>query len=509
MQRTIIYGRVSTDEQMEKYGMPAQLRACHEYAQSRGLSIIHEITDDGITGMTLDRPGLTRLRDIVARGEMDVVLMLDADRLSRELGHLLMVKPEIEKRARLEFVTGSFENTPTGRLFFSIKGSIAQYERELFLQRTMRGKRERALSGRIVGGRVAYGYRYDAGKLIPDEEQAAIVRRIFDSYLKGMSIRAIAMDLRETGTPTWAGRQWGHSSVRRILINETYAGAAYYGTHRREGNLVRRREDLSGRIPLTVPAIIEREQWSRVQRRLAKNPNVGRPSSTFLLRRLLHCSCGRRMGGERNKGWSGYRCYGRDPFHPGDRCRNTVNADRVDTAVWKAVVASFTDAEVLRSLLAEYQRELQASGPEKVEALKRQVAKCRAREDRCLAILTDPDLPAAAVAVKRKYLEAQKDRRLVEAELESLERAQGRAKSAGEWIEETVAVLKDYIPKLGAAAERQAFVRSLVSRAEWTGQGIALHCIFGRELSQSSRRCDRRPQQLRGRVWRWPARGRR
>jgi site-specific DNA recombinase len=220
MERTIIYARVSTEDQVEKYGLPVQLRACREYAAARRLSIIQEICDEGVSGVTMDRPGLERLRKLVRDGAADLVLMYDVDRLSRELAHLLILKPELEKHARLEFVLSKFEDSPSGRLFFGIRGVIAQYERELTRERTMRGRRERARAGLIVGGRVAYGYRYDAGRLVLDPERAEIAREIFRRYDAGASMREIALYLRSAGAPTWSGRQWGHSSVRRILTNE-------------------------------------------------------------------------------------------------------------------------------------------------------------------------------------------------------------------------------------------------------------------------------------------------
>src|SRR3954464_7880924 len=102
--RTIIYARVSTEDQVERYGLPSQLRACRDFAAANGFDVIEEICDEGISGVILDRPGLARVRQLVRDGAVDVVVMFDADRLSRELGHLLILKPEIDKRARLEFV---------------------------------------------------------------------------------------------------------------------------------------------------------------------------------------------------------------------------------------------------------------------------------------------------------------------------------------------------------------------------------------------------------------------
>lgn len=488
MNRTIIYGRVSTEDQLERYGMPAQLRACREYASAHGLSVIEEITDEGISGTVLDRPGLSRVRQLVMSGAVDVVLMLDADRLSRELAHLLILKPEIERKARLEFVTAKFEDSPSGRMFFGIRGVIAQYERELTRERTMRGKKERALAGRIVGGRTAYGYRYEDGKLYLDPDRAAAVRDIYSWFDSGLSLRAIASKLRDNGVPTYSGRRWGRSSVRRILANETYAGVAHYGTHRREGKVLRLRES-ADRIALEVPSIVSRDQWQRIQARLVSSPQVGRPSASYLLRGLLACSCGRHMRGEKTRGYHSYRCNGRDRLVvKGEHCTASINAKLLDAAVWQVIAEAFTDASFLRRLLADHQRELQDLQPDRLDALRRQARKLKSREETSLAALLDPDLAPSRPAIKAEYCKAQRDRQQIEGELAALE-SRSRGPSAGEWLEETTALLHEYIPTLVLPEDRQQFIRGLVTRAEWASGEVTLTCFLGAEIARSSGRC--------------------
>lgn len=509
MIRTLIYARVSTEDQLEKFGLPSQLRACRELAGKSGWTVIEEITDEGVSGAVLDRPGLSRLRQRVQAGDADLVLMLDVDRLSRELAHLLILKPEIERKARLEFVTARFEDSPSGRLFFGIRGVIGQYERELTRERTMRGKRERALEGRLLGGRVAYGYRYEAGALSPDEAQAPVVRQIFDWYAKGLSMRAITQQLRTCGAPTWAGRQWGHSSVRRILGNETYVGVAYYGTHRREGKLLKRRSDLSARIALRVPSLIAREQWERVQLRKRDNVQVGRPTVAYLLRGLLHCSCGRRMSGERRRNYLCYRCNGRDSLRvQGPACRTMVNARLIDAVVWNALVDAFSDQESLRQLLLAYEDELSVgAAPERLEALVRQAAKLRAREERCLAMLIDPDLAPSYPSIKREYQAASREREWAEGQITAANRA--RADIAAPWLDQKVKALSEYLPTLITPEARQEFAQAVVTRAEWVAGAVKLYCFLGAELGIASGRCANQPRPLPERAWPWFARGHR
>jgi site-specific DNA recombinase len=475
--RTILYCRVSTEDQAEKYGLAAQLRACREYAKAHGLTIVAEISED-ISGVILERPGLDKVRAMVRAGEVDIVLMYDADRLSRELAHLLILKPEIERHARLEFVAAKFEDSPSGRMFFGMRGVIAQYEREVIRERTMRGKRERARAGLIVGGRVPYGYRYDGGRLIPDPERAAVVQRIYAAYDAGRSIRGIARELTASGVPTWGGQRWGHSSVRRILQNETYAGAAHYGTHRREGTVLRLRPN-ADRIALPVPSLVSREVWQRIQARMAENPQTGRPSTTFLLRGVLYCSCGKRMHGERGRN-NTYRCSGRESH----TCRESVNAARVDAATWRALTATLCDPDALRESLRRHESKLRDAGPA-LDDLRKRADKLRRKEEAALSAILDPDLALGREQIKQQYRAIAAERRKVDAEISQAERPHSAALSTDEWIEDAAVTIRAAIADL-EPAERQEFVRMIVSRAEWANGEISLRVFLVPKLSTTS-----------------------
>lgn len=490
MKRTVIYARVSTEDQVEKYGLPSQLRACREYAAAHGLEIIAEVSDEGITGTTMDRPGLERVLKMVRDGLIDVVLCYDTDRLSRVLGHLLVIKPEIDKRARVEFVASKFEDSPSGQLFLSIRGAVAEYERSNTLLRLMRGKKERARAGLIVGGRTAYGYQYAEGKLTPDPDRAPIVRRIFESFTAGQSIRGIARELREIAAPTWSGRKWGHTSVRRILTNETFAGVAYFGTHRRVGAQLKLRNPQE-RIALPVTAIVTREQWEAAQTILRENPaQVGKPSTAYLLRGVLYCVCGKRMGGEFSRKCRAYRCSGRDAMrHTGVGCTRRVSVPKLDAAVWQSVLDVFTDAARLRGILAEYQAELRDQVPDRSEALARQVRGLRGKEDRCLSLMLDTDMAGDIATLKRRYLEAQRARQSAEAELSRIAAVHRQVENAGAWIERVANVLRENLLTMTDPAARQGFIRGLVSRAQWDGSmSVKLDCFLGAEMDTTCSR---------------------
>src|SRR5215204_2506830 len=96
--RVILYARVSTDEQARSgYSLSQQLEALREHAAREGYEILDEVTDPGKSGATLDRPGLDRVRDLVAAGGVAVVLAQDADRISREPIHRAFLDEELER----------------------------------------------------------------------------------------------------------------------------------------------------------------------------------------------------------------------------------------------------------------------------------------------------------------------------------------------------------------------------------------------------------------------------
>lgn len=479
LKRALIYARVSTDEQVEKYGLPAQFRACREYAVANGFEVVEEIADDGYTGAILSRPGLDRLRKLIAEGAASIVLMLDPDRLSRDLEYLLRLKREIEAHARLEFVTARFEDTTNGKLFFAMKGMIAEWERGVIRDRTMRGKAERAKSGRRVGGRTPFGYIDQAGELVVDPDRASVAQQIFSWHDAGVSMLEITSRLRSAGVKTWSGKPWWYTSVRSILTNEVYAGVQRWGA---EG------------IVIPAPALVSREQWERVQARLKENPapTVGRPSSAYLLRGLIHCFCGLRMYGETCKiGGNGtrryhfYRCRERNRTMPRERyCGGAVNATRLDSAVWDAISGTFTDSARLRAAIAERESAIRSLDPSRVEQLEGHVQKLRRREQAALDLMADPDLAADRPAIKRQYLDAQTERRRVEAEILAARRVTSIRE--GSWIDETAGLIRRYLANLDAPEKRQEFVRRVVSRADWSGEELKIACFIGPKSSSLS-----------------------
>ena len=156
-----IYARVSTDLQEKEQTVISQLEALRAYAQERCYSIVDEYIDDGYSGATLDRPGLDRLRDALRTDDLDLVLFHSPDRLARKAVYQGLVLEEIEKAGvRVEFLNYPVDDSPESRMLLGMQGLFAEYERAKIMERTRRGKLQRAREGALVGGHAPFGYRW-------------------------------------------------------------------------------------------------------------------------------------------------------------------------------------------------------------------------------------------------------------------------------------------------------------------------------------------------------------
>src|SRR5215203_4697905 len=226
--RAILYARVSTDEQARSgYSLAQQMEALREYAAREGYEILEEVMDPGQSGASLERPGIDRVRDLVAGGDISVVLAQDRDRFAREPAYHYLLKKEFEEygttiRALNDWGDGS----PEGELTDGILDQLSKYERAKVAERTRRGKLRKAREGRVIrAGRPPFGFRYDeAGDgLLVHGLEMAVVEKIFRYASEGVAVRAIQARLHAEGIPApRGGRVWDDHALRRLIANDVY-----------------------------------------------------------------------------------------------------------------------------------------------------------------------------------------------------------------------------------------------------------------------------------------------
>src|ERR671932_2801619 len=159
----IPYARVSTEEQARSgYSLAQQLEACRAWCATEGYEILEEVTDAGQSGASLERPGMDRVRDIVARvGSNEavqlVVVAQDRDRFAREPAYLYLLRKEFEEYGtRLKALNDRGDDSPEGELTDGILDQLAKFERAKTAERSRRGKKQKARLGKILSTKGAY-----------------------------------------------------------------------------------------------------------------------------------------------------------------------------------------------------------------------------------------------------------------------------------------------------------------------------------------------------------------
>lgn len=369
MGETIIYARVSTDEQAKKgFSIPAQLEQCRAYCARYAYLVSVELTDDE-SGAMLGRDGITRMRELVRSGAIDRVVVWRQDRLARDELSYFTLRNEF-KRHGVEVHAVNRGGKVDG-LYASLEAVLDADEKERIRDRTMRGRKDKALRGKLIGhGSPPYGYlRVGDGESIHweiDPTAAPVVRSIFEWHAHELlSPAEVALRLTQQLAPTPSQRRasagaarksdpghWNRETVRWILRNATYTGTFYaYRTRQPLGDEPNKRPALkinprADWVPISVPPIVDQALFDAAQRRLDAAPQLAfrNTKNEYLIGRRVRCACGRAatgsvssLSGRNTKRYTYYSCNSkrRSKDMPEVACDiPPFRADHADAVVW-------------------------------------------------------------------------------------------------------------------------------------------------------------------------------
>jgi len=390
--RVAIYVRVSTQRQAQTQTIEQQLDRLRVSIEEHGWTLLdhHIFRDDGYSGASLRRPGLDRLRDVVAAGEVDRVILTAPDRRARNYVHQVLLLEELGRTGCLvEFLDRPMSADPHDQLLLQIRGAVAEYERSIIAERMRRGRQAKLRAGLLLPWtRAPYGYRLDAER--PRDPtgvrvavaEAAVVSEIFAHYLEeGMGLLGVAKALGRAGIATPNGHaRWNTATLRGMLTNPCYTGQVYAGRTRAQPPRIRRSalhpigQPSTTQAPTpqeewvlvaSIPALVSEEQFTQVQAKLARNRQFARRNNTahdYLLRALVSCgvcqvACTGRS--DRRHRYDYYVC--RAKANPvasrrDDHCpARYIPAQQLDDLVWQDLCALLTHPESIAQTLARAQ----------------------------------------------------------------------------------------------------------------------------------------------------------
>ena len=376
-----------------------------EFAQGQDLEVPQEwvFEDDGYSGATLERPGLERVRDLAAEGQIQVVLAYSPDRLSRKYAYQILLIEELA-RSGVEtlFVKAPQGSSAEDQLLVQFQGMISEYERAQILERSRRGKRHRAQFGEVsVLSGAPYGYRYvrktdvAPAAYVVLEAEARVIARIYEMYtVDGLSIGEITRQINAEGIPTRkASARWERSTVWAVLRNSAYRGLACFGKtrassrtrvirpQRRRGVITpsmtagheRPRDEW---IEIPVPALVSEDRFARAQELLQENKvrSRRRTIEPSIVQGMVSCQkCGYAFSRTSTRTSARkihyYKCLGSDGWRKlgGPICDNgrLIRQDLLDQIVWAEVIRLLEDPTLIQQELDRRLAAARTSDPAK------------------------------------------------------------------------------------------------------------------------------------------------
>jgi DNA invertase Pin-like site-specific DNA recombinase len=365
-----------------------QIESAKNYARKKGWTVDPSMVfaDDGISGAEFStRDGLQRLLQVVkGKAPFDVLIMSEGSRLGREQVQTAFALMQIvQSGVRVFYYQDDREATldsPTDKMMMTLKAFADEMEREQARSRTYAAMRRKAEAGHVTGGRTfgydnvevkdASGKRSHVEATINDE-QAAVVRRIFQLCASGEGLTAISKILNEEGCVSPRAQRgrpngWTASSVREVLRREKYRGVIVWDKTRKRNRWGAKRQEpkpssewLSHEAPEL--AIVTQAEWEAAHARIAadrqrfggagggRTPGNG---AKYLLTGLLKCKCGagieartRQQGGRRVLFYGCSACQRKGK----SVCPNatTIRGDVLEDTVLRAVADDVLRPEVI------------------------------------------------------------------------------------------------------------------------------------------------------------------
>jgi site-specific DNA recombinase len=504
MRMAAIYARVSSEQQREENTIASQTASLIQFAREHDLEVPEEwvFEDEGYSGAMLERPGLERVRDLAAEGQIQVVLAYSPDRLSRKYAYQILLMEEFARQG----VETLFVKAPQGasaedQLLVQLQGMIAEYERAQILERSRRGKRHRAQAGEIsVMSGAPYGYRYvrksdeAPATYTVLEEEARVVRRIFEMYTEdGLSIGEITRRLNAEGIPTRkASARWERSTVWAVLRNSAYQGLACFGKTRVSARTrvlrPQRRRGVTTPcltagherppeewIKIPVPALVSEDCFARAQELLRENKIRSRrrtiePSVVQGLVSCQHCGYAFARTSTRTSARliHYYKCIGSDGWRKlgGPVCSNSrfIRQDLLDQIVWTEVIRLLEDPTLIQQELDRRLAAARSSDPtaKRQQNLQRELTHVAKGIDRILNAYQEGLL---SIEQLRERMPALRQRQqTIHGELQAIA-DQANDRAAFLRLAETIAAFLDRLRSAAetvSVTERQRIVRLVV-----------------------------------------------
>ena len=360
--------------QVDGYSLDAQKEKLKRYAEFQDMVIAGEYSDEGKSGKNIEgRPQfLQMLKDIEAmKDKVQYVLVFKLSRFGRNAADVLSSLQRMQDYGvNLICVEDGIDSSKdSGKLMISVLSAVAEIERENILVQTMEGRRQKAREGKWNGGFAPYGYKLENGELLIAEDEAEIIRIIYDKYINtNMGAIAIATYLNEHGYKKKKRQNntldmFSAHFVSLVLDNPVYCGKLAYGRRKTEKIAGARnqyhivKQDEYPVYDGIHEAIISEEDWQLAQKKRQtmgkKFEKIHHPERENILSGILRCPiCGAGMYGNVNRKKRKDGTLYKDYYYYQCKHRTTVNGHKCGyKRQWRQELVDNAVEEVIRKLV--------------------------------------------------------------------------------------------------------------------------------------------------------------
>lgn len=342
-----LYTRVSTSMQVDGYSLDAQRDKLIKYAEYQDMEVAGEYTDEGCSGKNIKgRVSFQQMMSDIESGRDGVsfVLVFKLSRFGRNVADVLNSLQTMQDfGVNLICVEDGIDSSKdAGKLMISVLSAVAEIERENILIQTMEGRKQKAREGRWNGGFAPYGYKLENGELFIAEDEAEVIRIIFDKYIHTtMGVNGIANYLNNQGIKKKKRQNntidgFAASFVKGVLDNPIYMGKMPYGRRKTEKIQGTRNEyhvvkaDDYELYEGVHEAIISEEDWNFAHcKRMengVKHEKTHSLGHAHILSCILKCpECGAPLYGNVNRKRKKDGTYYKDTFYYG--CKHSMLPD--------------------------------------------------------------------------------------------------------------------------------------------------------------------------------------
>lgn len=520
-----------------------QIELCMEYAQTHFKDVhIQVYEDEGFTGANTDRPSFKQLMQDIKTKKIDVLMCYRLDRISRNVADFSSTLEMLEKN-NVAFVSikEQFDtSSPMGRAMTYISSVFAQLERETIAERVQDNMEQLAKTGRWLGGSPPLGYQSvavitdDAGKhrkrykLESIEEQANLVRLLFNRFLELGSVIKLESYLIENDIVTSQGKYFNLSSLKFILTNPCYVAAdnLIYNYFLSKGSTISLEQPFDGQFGIMAynrsnqqkgkyqrntidkwiisvgehPPIISSTQWLEVQTKMELNTQKSFRkvhSQEALIAGLLKCQkCGSYMRPKRSrKNADGtryhyyYICELKEKSH-GTKCDvKNIPGHTADSKLIEQLKALANNPSDLLDHITEDYIQLNNADiniSEKISEIESRITNHESAIDNLLSSLGEAKETIASKYILEKVNSLGSEINALQAQLEKLKESRTKNKVTSINLDIRKNMLEYFAEHIDNAtiAQKRDMVRALIEKATWDGQNLILDMLGGKCLGE-------------------------